>query len=61
MSLNGDARPQPSRIVLITGANRGPGRETACQPARLGVHVVIGSRGREAGQAGEPLGNAAEN
>jgi hypothetical protein len=41
MSVNGDAGPQPGRIVLITGANRGLGRETASQLARLGRCVLI--------------------
>ena len=33
------------RIVLITGANRGIGFETAQQLARRGFHVVIAARG----------------
>jgi len=46
---------KPQRIVLITGANRGIGLETARQVARRGFHVVIAARdegsGRRAAEA----------
>jgi NAD(P)-dependent dehydrogenase (short-subunit alcohol dehydrogenase family) len=38
------------RIVLITGANRGIGFETAQQLARRGFHVVIAARDQASGQ-----------
>ncbi len=38
------------RIVLITGANRGIGLETARQLARRGLHVVIGARDAASGR-----------
>jgi len=40
-----------SKIALITGANRGIGLETARQLGRLGFHVLLGSRGSQAGEA----------
>jgi NAD(P)-dependent dehydrogenase (short-subunit alcohol dehydrogenase family) len=44
------------RIVLITGANRGIGFETARQLAIRGLHVVIAARDlRKAQQAGEKI------
>jgi len=39
------------RIALVTGANRGLGRETARQLAGLGIHVLIGSRDVDSGEA----------
>lgn len=39
--------------VLITGANRGLGLETARQLGRLGHHVLIGSRDIASGEAAE--------
>lgn len=44
----------PSTIALVTGANRGLGRETARQLAQRGMHVILTSRseaGREAAAA----------
>jgi len=35
--------------LLITGANRGIGYETARQPAGRGFHVVIGARSEQHG------------
>src|SRR5436190_392289 len=37
------------RLVLITGANRGIGHETAKQLAGRGWHVVIGARNEQSG------------
>lgn len=39
------------RVVLITGANRGIGFETARQLASRGLHVIIGARTESAGEA----------
>lgn len=39
------------RIALITGGNRGLGRESASRLAALGMHVLVGSRDTEAGEA----------
>lgn len=36
--------PPGHKIALVTGGNRGIGRETAWQLAQLGVHVIIGAR-----------------
>jgi NAD(P)-dependent dehydrogenase (short-subunit alcohol dehydrogenase family) len=41
----------PSRTALITGANRGIGREIARQLAAMGIAVVVGARDLAAGQA----------
>src|SRR3954469_12727870 len=38
------------RIALITGSNRGIGREVARQLARRGLHAVIASRDEEKGR-----------
>ena len=39
------------QIALITGGNRGLSRETASRLAALGMHVLVGSRDAEAGEA----------
>ena len=41
--------------VLITGANRGLGLETAHQLGEKGYHVLVGIRSREAGRQAEAL------
>src|SRR6187397_2303963 len=38
-------------VALITGGNRGLGRETARQLAQKGYHVLIGSRDLDSGRA----------
>lgn len=38
------------RIALVTGANRGLGREIARGLAELGMHVIVASRHKEAGE-----------
>jgi NAD(P)-dependent dehydrogenase (short-subunit alcohol dehydrogenase family) len=40
----------PERIVLITGANRGIGLETAKQLAKRGFHVIVAARDEASGQ-----------
>lgn len=45
------AGSSPAPVALITGANRGLGREIAAQLAASGMHVLIGSRDAEAGEA----------
>jgi NAD(P)-dependent dehydrogenase (short-subunit alcohol dehydrogenase family) len=37
-------QPLAGRVVLITGANSGIGRVTACTLARQGAHVFIATR-----------------
>ncbi|GAB3485109.1 SDR family oxidoreductase [Nocardiopsis coralliicola] len=45
-------RPDPAgRIALVTGGNRGIGLATARALAELGMHVVVGARGRDRGRA----------
>jgi len=39
------------RIALVTGANKGIGRETAAQLAALGMTVLLGARDPERGEA----------
>lgn len=39
------------QVAMITGANRGLGREAATQLAGIGYHVLVGSRQAESGQA----------
>ncbi len=39
------------RIALVTGANKGIGKEIARQLAKHGVHVIMGARNLERGQA----------
>lgn len=36
-------------VVLVTGANKGLGKETAAQLARRGMTVLVGSRDAERG------------
>jgi NAD(P)-dependent dehydrogenase (short-subunit alcohol dehydrogenase family) len=44
-------RPQNTqRIVLITGANRGIGLETAKQLADRSFHVIVAARNEESGR-----------
>jgi NAD(P)-dependent dehydrogenase (short-subunit alcohol dehydrogenase family) len=42
-----NALPPGCKVALVTGGNRGIGRETAGQLAQLGVHVIIGARDLE--------------
>ena len=46
-----DVPDQTGRIVVVTGANSGIGRETARVLARKGAHVVLAVRDREKGEA----------
>lgn len=41
----------PGRIALVTGANKGIGRETARRLAALGMTVLVGARDRERGES----------
>ncbi|PYE83777.1 SDR family NAD(P)-dependent oxidoreductase [Pseudoroseicyclus aestuarii] len=45
----------PTRIALVTGANKGIGFEIARKLAGAGVHVLIGSRDRARGDAAAAL------
>ena len=38
------------RVAVVTGSNRGIGREVCRQLAGLGIHVVLTARGRESGE-----------
>jgi NAD(P)-dependent dehydrogenase (short-subunit alcohol dehydrogenase family) len=40
-----------TKIALITGANKGIGKETARQLGHLGYHILLGSRDTERGQS----------
>ncbi|CAG7637967.1 3-oxoacyl-[acyl-carrier-protein] reductase FabG [Paenibacillus solanacearum] len=42
--------PMSQRIALVTGANRGIGKEIARQLARQGLHVLVGCRDAEKGR-----------
>ncbi len=44
------AKPPYMKAALVTGANKGIGREVARQLAGKGVHMFIGARDREAGR-----------
>jgi NAD(P)-dependent dehydrogenase (short-subunit alcohol dehydrogenase family) len=39
------------RVAVVTGANRGMGRETARELARMGAHVILACRSKERGEA----------
>ena len=45
-----DARP----VALVTGGNRGIGREVASQLFNSGFTVILGSRNRELGEQAPP-------
>ncbi|MGH3319753.1 MAG: SDR family NAD(P)-dependent oxidoreductase [Streptosporangiaceae bacterium] len=45
-----DTTPREQRIALVTGANRGIGREVAAQLAALGMTVLAGSRDQRRGE-----------
>jgi len=40
-----------TKVALITGANKGIGKETARQLGHLGYHILLGSRDAERGQS----------
>ena len=42
---------ETSRIALVTGGNRGIGKEICRQLARKGLHVILGSRSQSNGEA----------
>ncbi len=41
---------EDGRVVLVSGANRGIGREVVCQLAERGMTVILGSRDEEKGR-----------
>lgn len=43
-------QPEPARVALVTGANRGIGLEVARRLASEGLHVLLGSRDQAAGE-----------
>ena len=47
-----------SRVALVTGANRGIGREIARQLANRGLTAVVGSRDAKGRQAAAALGGS---
>lgn len=48
--MNNKMNEAPPRIALVTGANRGIGREIAYQLALKGLHVLIGCRDEDQGR-----------
>ena len=48
------------RIVVVTGAGRGIGREHALEFARQGAHVVVNDVGAEVDGSGGSIGPASE-
>ena len=44
------SEPQPGRVALITGANRGIGKEVARQLAQRGLTVLVGARDSKRGE-----------
>ncbi|MBB6672124.1 SDR family NAD(P)-dependent oxidoreductase [Cohnella nanjingensis] len=48
--MNNKTKQVSSRIALVTGANRGIGREIAYQLALKGLHVLIGCRDEDKGR-----------
>jgi NAD(P)-dependent dehydrogenase (short-subunit alcohol dehydrogenase family) len=43
--------PNEKKVAFITGGNRGIGLQTARDLAKLGIHVIIGSRDKSKGEA----------